>query len=152
MPSGIKKVFISHLTDVFTTDRENVGTIRFEGQNVYKWVKFTGANVVAAGDLVGYDTAVTDLTTVNGVATALPAGIAMAAVLVAGGVQYGWVQVRGNAISSAALAGSPAVGGAMIRGTYPAVTQVATTGLNTDILVGYTVHVANKIVNLQLPW
>ncbi len=41
MPSGMKKIFVTKLTDVKTTDVEGVGTIRFEGNKVYKWITYS---------------------------------------------------------------------------------------------------------------
>jgi len=54
---GIKKVFVTKLTDVLSTDKEGVGSVRIEGGNTYKWchIKHVTATVAgAAGSLVGY--------------------------------------------------------------------------------------------------
>lgn len=55
--AGIKQTFVTKLTDVNSTAQEVLGTLRFEGNKVYKYVeiKNTTATVAgAAGDPVAY--------------------------------------------------------------------------------------------------
>lgn len=94
---GIKKIFKTAVTDVSTTDEEGVGCLRFEGPNIYKYVKYDqGAGSVAsgAGKPCGYkgnsDTVVTcDVSD----ATGGFAGICMATIADDG---YGWIQIYGR--------------------------------------------------------
>jgi hypothetical protein len=72
----------------------------------------------------------------------------MAAVLTANGVQYGWVQTRGLAVSSAAIAGGATAGQQLKQGTYPAFTlQTAATIPDAGTLFDAT----NKLVALSCP-
>lgn len=55
---GIAQVFQSKLTDVDTVQRDPLGSIRFEGNSIYKYVKVlnvTAAVSGAAGDPVAYE-------------------------------------------------------------------------------------------------
>jgi hypothetical protein len=139
------------LTDVDTTPQAALGGLYQLGNRTFKYVKFAGANAVAAGDLVGYvaSAGATDqMTTVDGAVGSGPAGIAQAAVATAGGVQYGFIQTRGWAISSAAIAGGAAAGQTLKQGTYPAFTlQTAATIPNAATAFDVT----NKIVALTCP-
>ena len=57
MTAGIKKVFQTLLADTHTTDKEGVGTLRCEGNKVYKYVKYNnGADNIASikGDVAYY--------------------------------------------------------------------------------------------------
>ena len=121
MPSGIKQAFASKLSEVTTVAREQLGTIRFEGNKVYKYCKLKNATAtvaVAAGTLLAYlaatgyasHTVVSDHTDAD--AAINPAG---AAVAVAAGVlateYFLWVQIKGLATLDTAVtsgaAGSP---------------------------------------------
>ena len=49
MADGIKRLFRTFLTDTSSEDVEGIGTLRFEGNNVYKWVTYSAeAGAVAA--------------------------------------------------------------------------------------------------------
>ena len=57
MPEGIKKVFVTGLETVAATDLEDVATLRWRGNKIYKWVQYsTGTGDVAAvvGNAVYY--------------------------------------------------------------------------------------------------
>lgn len=146
---GIKKVFVTALTDVRDSDVEGVGTLRQEGSRRYKWCKFSGANAVQAGDALCYDVTDTNLDTVDLANSALGAGVAMA-VHAAAKVTYGWIQLRGQAILRSALGGAVAVGSVVTNvGAAAGVMQL--TAAATSLPAGIVVHVANKIVNLTYP-
>ena len=49
MPSGIKQAFASKLTDVDSVAREALGTLRFEGNKVYKYVELRNVTATVAG-------------------------------------------------------------------------------------------------------
>lgn len=97
--TGFVQSFKSALGDVDVTAIEPLGTIRYEQNAVYKYVRFSGTLAVAIGDALCY--VVTDLTlqTVDGTNSVLPAGIAVS-VVTSGTVQYGWIQIRGLATLS----------------------------------------------------
>jgi hypothetical protein len=146
----LKQVFVTALTEVDNQAYDTPGDIRVENGCVYKYVKFTGTTSIAAGDALCYVATDTTDTTVDGANTALGAGIAMAAVA-SGAVQYGWIQIKGVATLSTALAGSPAVGdGLTVNGaSAPAMTKASTANQQIG---GYTVNVASKIVALDFPF
>lgn len=143
--------FVPSLTSVDTTPQAVVGSILQNANRSYKYVKFAGTVNVAAGDLVGYvaSAGATDtMNTVDGAVGVGPAGVAQAAVLTTGGVQYGFIQIRGWAISSAAIAGGATAGQTLKQGTYPAFTlQTAATIPNAGTLFDAT----NRIVSLTCP-
>lgn len=103
--SGLKGTFLTRLADVDTEAKEVLGTLRYEGNKVYKYcqIKNTTATVAgAAGSLVGYGAAggytnnlvVLDLTDAD--ANPIPAGALCGTVTgTAGTSYYGWVQIRG---------------------------------------------------------
>lgn len=121
MPSGIKQAFASKLTDVDTVARDQLGTLRFEGNKVYKYCKLrniTATVAVAAGTLLAYEAAdgyanhhvVSDHTDAD--AAINPAGVAGAVVAgILATDYYIWVQVKGQATLDTAVtsgaAGSP---------------------------------------------
>jgi hypothetical protein len=103
---GIKKVFSTGLTETMDYDREGIGAIRNEGNNVYKWVKYNqGAGAVAAvagnvvyyygvsGDAVsgGYENSEV---TMDRTDAYLGAGVLQA--VIANG-EFGWIQIKGPA-------------------------------------------------------
>ena len=109
----IKVLFETALTDVKSTDVEGVGTLRYEDEKVYRWVKNHAATVIAAKAPVCYDAgAVGTIALFDSVETPvtadlmLSAGVAMTAFAISGGVCYGWTQVQGY--FKDARVGSPA--------------------------------------------
>lgn len=108
---GIKKVFITALTDHTSDNKEGLGTLRFEGGKVYKYVQFNngaGNVAVVAGDVVFYYLAGGYK---NNIVTAdvsdsvnIGAGVAMAAFT---DLYYGWIQIRGpKTLNTALVAGA----------------------------------------------
>jgi len=100
MPDGMKRVFVTGLTDVTTTRKEELGTIRREGNKTYKYVKFlktTATVAVVAGNVVFYSgfaasEVTADITDIE--VAGLAAGH-MAAAWDGVTTSYGWIQVRG---------------------------------------------------------
>ena len=119
--SGIKQTFVTKLTDVNSTAQEPLGSLRFEGNKVYKYVKLsnvTAAVAVAAGSLIAYlaatgyatHTVVSDNTDADSAVFA--AGVTQA--VAAGALltdYYLWIQIKGAATLDTAVgsgaAGSP---------------------------------------------
>jgi hypothetical protein len=135
------------LTDLDITPQVTVGGLLESDSKTYKYVKFTGTNAIAAGDLVGY-VASLDGNTVDGAVGVQPAGVATVAVGT-GTVYYGFIQVEGLCVVSTAIAGGAADGQTLKQGTYPAFTlQTAATIVNAG--VGY--DVSALLVNLTCPF
>jgi hypothetical protein len=153
---GRKIIFRTALTDTQiwtanqTVPQEQIGTIREENNLVYKFVAFSGATTIAAGDALCYVAAASDGSAVlcDGANTALGAGIAMAAVAsgtIASGATYyatGWVQIKGlNTALSTTVSGSPAIGYPLTcqgasNATLAALSTTAAT-MATQMVVGY---------------
>lgn len=115
----LKTTFITQLTDVDTTQKEQLGSLRFENGNWYKYVKFqntTATVAIVADDPVAYvDNSYAshivcgDMT--DAATKPLLAGIALASIAgVAGTAYYCWIQIKGSAYTNSAIAGTPADG------------------------------------------
>ena len=134
MPAGIKKVFITPLTDNSTTDKEGVGTIRFEGNKIYKYVKLLNITATVtglAGDMVGYSLALMASSTVvtdNSDSQTKPIGAGMlqgSVAGVAGTAEYIWIQIKGPALALS-IGGTAADGDALYLSTTDKVLTLAT--------------------------
>lgn len=92
MVSGRKKIFLTKLTDILSTDKEGIGTVRNEGPDEY--IFCLGVASTVRGSAVTYDedyvTAL--LTTTLG---AVPRMIAFACAATVAS-KWGWYQVRGD--------------------------------------------------------
>ena len=108
MPDGIKKIFQGPVTQVDATDLEELGTIRFEGNNIYKYITYhAGAMTTGAvGDVVSYLSttgyANSDVTPDTSAADGVGAGVLLAAMTDG---QFGWIQIKGAATLSTAIGG-----------------------------------------------
>lgn len=95
--AGIKKVFVTPLDSVSESDKEGLGVIRFEGGDIYKYVKYkegAGTLDVADGDVVFYsdyenNEVTPDLSDTNDVG----AGVVQAAVTETD--RYIWIKIKG---------------------------------------------------------
>ncbi len=104
---GQKKVFITRLTDTSSKDLEGVGTIRWEDNKCYKWVRYqNGAgNVAAAAGRVCYyrgagGAAAGNVTSDLSDSLQIGAGVLQAAIPDG---EYGWIQIKGPATLSIGL-------------------------------------------------
>lgn len=136
---GLKKIFVSALTDVKNTNVDGVGTLRFEGNSIYKFVQFSGTTAIAAGDPVYYVLTDKTLGTVDDAHTALPAGIAVSSIGTLGTqtALYGWIQLSGIGTLSNTPSGTLAVGSPLAGSTNNGTLAVATT-FGSQV-VGYSV-------------
>ncbi len=103
--TGFTQSFKAALGDVDTSPMEPLGTIRYERNGVYKYVKFSGTTAVAIGDALCYVLSDTSIQTVDAANSAVGAGIAVA-VVASGTVQYGWIQIGGNCTLSTTTGGA----------------------------------------------
>lgn len=102
---GIKKVFVTPLDVIATTDLEGLGVIRWEGNKAYKWILYENGAAAVAGVLgevcgyyaasgtatSGYDDNV--VTSDYSDTTDVAAGVLQAS-LTDG--TYGWIQIKGS--------------------------------------------------------
>ena len=111
MPSGMKKVFITPLTDISSTDKEGIGTIRFEGNKIYKYIQYDEATAAVdgvAGEVTYYiadsgygaSNVTSDLSASGSAGTEVAAGVLQAALT---DEDYGWIQIKGLATLTIAL-------------------------------------------------
>ncbi len=154
---GIKKVFITKLTDTSTLDLEGIGVLRFEGAKIYKWVKYnTGSGPVTAvaNEMVVYhgdDSIVVDsaaevtMDITDGVITA---GMLMA--IIANG-SYGWIQIKGVAILNSALTAGADGDELTSIGAGDGTLDVVVTGAITH-RCALALDASAKIVLLDCPW
>lgn len=151
MTSGIKRIFLTPLTANVSTDKENVGTLRFEGNSVYKWVEFSGTTAVVAGDVVCYVMSSIDTeVVVDGANSAVGAGVAMAAAAT-GAVSYGWIQTEGVATLALAFGGTTPTAGETVTTTGATAGTVTVTAAVTNQVVGVILDVTNKIMSCSFP-
>ena len=115
MAVGMKRIFITKLTDVSSSDKEGVGTVRREGDAEYIYCKGVAStiagSVVYISDDGSYNTAL--LTTAAGAA---PRRLAVAKAAI-GNNQYGWYQTKGYCASIAGLASCAASAALYTSGT-----------------------------------
>ena len=155
---GIKKVFVTKLTDTSAKDLEGIGVLRFEGSRIFKWIKYNnGAGSVASvagncgyyfGDIsVVLDSAAEvtmDLTDSDGIA----AGIFQAIIA---DCEFGWIQIKGVAVMNIAF--KAGVDGNAMTAVGAAVDgELDVAALVTDHLAGYAIDVSAKIILLDCPW
>lgn len=135
MPNGLKRVFLTALTDVDSTDKEGVGTLRFEGNKVYKYVKLQNttatvagaANTVCAYGLSGIADHLVVTDNSDSQTKPIGAGVLQAAVAgVAGTAYYLWIQVTGAFTDATGLAGTPSDGDALYLSTTDLTLTLAT--------------------------
>ncbi len=110
---GIKKVFSAGLGETADYDKEGVGAIRFEGNKVYKWIKFNnGAGDVASvvglfayyygvgGDAAAGDGYELSIVTMDLTDAFMTAGVFQS--IIADG-EFGWIQIMGPALITTAF-------------------------------------------------
>lgn len=141
---GFKSVFVQELTEVSTVLRDQLGDIRWAGNDVYKYVKLanvTATVAVVAGDpvaylLAGYDDhiVVSDISDSQG--NPVGAGIMQAACAgVAGTDYYIWIKIKGAATIIENFAGVPVDGDAMKMSTTDKTLTVASA--EDSPIIGY---------------
>lgn len=111
MPNGLKRVFVTPLNDVSIVDKENIGTLRFEGSKIYKYIQYSeeAAAVDGVAGEVAYYVAATgianndvtsDLSASGSAGTEVGAGVLQANM---SDNEYGWIQIKGPATLTIAL-------------------------------------------------
>ena len=160
MPSGIKKVFVTPLTAVDTTDKEVVGTLRFEGNSVYKYVKYddgTGNLDLAVGDVVHYveDTGYAASTVTADVSDSsfdeIGAGVVLAAVTA--DASYFWIQIRGPATVLQTIGGSAGDGDPLtcVGAADKALTLASVSTVNVNV-VAIAIDASEKTIICDFPF
>lgn len=148
----VAQAFHPALTDLDTTAQAVLGTIYELDNKRYKYVKFSGTTIFAAGDVACYVVTDTSLQTCDALNTVLGAGVVQVAVPT-GTVVYGWIQISGMATVSTTVGNSAAQGDRVaVTGTgsaNSAFTKAGTSGAVPSY--GTLVDATNKIVQLDFP-
>jgi hypothetical protein len=93
MPSGRKKVFLTKLTDILSSDVEGVGTHRREGEDEYIFCSGVGSTILGSVVVINSaGTYATELITRTLAAKPRRLAVAMAAIEVS---KFGWYQIAG---------------------------------------------------------
>jgi hypothetical protein len=153
MTAGVKKVFVTRLTDVDTSDKDGVGTIRFEGANVYKYVQVknhTATVAGAVGSLVGYfagtgwanSRVVVDLSD----ADTIPVGAGALLAVITGTLDvayYAWMQIKGQITLDTSVTSGAAGKSFYLTGTDKTAAIGAT---DYDQLIGVSLDGTTKVL------
>lgn len=157
---GIKKVFITALTETSTSDLEGVGVLRFEGNKVYKWVQYVaGAGAVAAvagnvayyyapgGDFAAEGYTLGKVTSDLSDSAEVGAGV-LQAVIAAN--SYGWIQIKGPATLTTAL--TAGADGDPLTATGSSDGTLDVSALVTDVNVAIAQDISDKTVICDFPF
>lgn len=153
MPSGMKRVFATPLTAVDSEAKEAIGTIRFEGNKIYKYVKILNTTATVAGvsgDVACYtaEDGAEDhevcLDKSDADSKPIAAGVIQAAVTgTAGTAEYGWIQIKGPATLNTDIGGTPADGDSLMAGTTDLAMEKLTNDDTTETNDGHPCGVIN---------
>lgn len=160
MTSGIKKAFQTLLDDTSTSDLEGVGTLRFEGNKIYKWILFNNGagNVTCVADYIAYYYGVSadaitggyenNVVTMDRTDAYLGAGVFQA--VIADG-SYGWIQIKGPATLAVALTAG-ADGQALTHISAGADGTMTVNASVTSAVVAYATDISEKKIACEFPW
>ena len=157
--SGNARVFQNRLTDTSLKDVVGVGTLRWEGNKCYKWVKYDEGDSldIVVGDVLAYkatsynDNVVTaDLSEADTLPT--PAGIALSTVTV--DLTYMWIQIKGFATLSLDVLGTtPGNGEALGAGLNGGTNKAAIVDpADNQVRFGANVNDGSKTCVLDCPF
>ena len=137
---GIKKCFITGLDEISLTDKEGVGTLRFEGNNVYKYVRYDSGTAdldIVPNDCLFYsDYAAGEVTADVTDSIGIGAGVSMATITAT--AYYFWIKIKGiSDIAVDVVAG--AVGNAL--------TAIGTNDKTLDVSAVVTDHVCAYLLD-----
>ena len=154
-----KTSYITRLTDVDTTDREGVGTLRFENKKMYKYVKYDHGVAeldLVVGDVVGYLLNEADSHFVTADVTSMDTLPVIAGIIVAATVtvddSYIWIQISGPATLAATVKGTTPTAGdviAILTGTTDKFAEIDPT--DNVVRGGFMVTTTTGVI-LQCPW
>ena len=151
---SMKKIFETRLTDVNSTDKEGAGVLRFEGNKVYKYVKYNNGtdNITAVANKVvvyhgddGYDD--------NEVTPDFSDGASVCAgtlVDVPADADFCWIQIQGDVILELSLTGGADGNSVTALGAGDGTLDVS--ALVTDHIAGVIIDVSLKKVLLDCPF
>ena len=137
--SGLKQTFVTKITDINSSAQEPLGSVRIEGNKIYKYCEIknvTGTVAGAAGSLVaynaasGYDNNKVVIKLADADAAPFAAGALSATVTGTLAVSYfGWVQTKGACTLDTAVT----TGGAGKGFTLTTTDKTGTVAIATDL-------------------
>lgn len=142
---GSPQSFKAQLSDVDSTAQDPLGQLRYDLNAVYKYVKFSGTGAVAVGDYVCYVITDTNLQTVDAANSIYGAGVACA-IVPAGAVAYGWIQIKGLCTLSTALVSGSA--GNVLTATGSNAKTLKVAAADTDQQSAVCIVAATPLVDL----
>ena len=156
MPSGMKKIFVTKLADVKTTDVEGLGTIRFEGNKIYKWVTYSEEAAAVdgvAGEVAYYVTIDghknNDVTSDLSASGEIGAGVLQA---IMSDNEFGWIQIKGPALLTIALTAGVDDDALTPTGAGDGTLDVnVVTAANTDVCA-YAGDISDKEIICDFKW
>ncbi len=94
-----KELFVHAITASSTTDDEGVGTLRWDGDDLFRWVYNATGSATVVGEVVFHDmSADPDATLIDSIFAAATADLGMMAgvcMSIIADESYGWIQVLG---------------------------------------------------------
>jgi len=157
---SLRTIFKTQLTDVDTTAKDTVGSLRWKDDKLYKYVQIKNVTTASgvAGDPVAYfaSTGFTNSRVVIHLADAdaqpIGAGLLCGTVTGTGGTAYyGWIQVRGEGTVPTAIQGTPVIGsGVMMDTTNKRLTKA--TGVIFPVGVALDTTAANNRIICNFPY
>ena len=151
-----KTTFRTQLTDTSTTDIEGVGTLRYEGKKMYKWVKYDDGTAdldIIVGNVLGYTLGgyensvvtadVTDMDTIPSMA-----GVALGTVTATD--TYMWIQIGGMVTLATTVDGTTPAAGENITMSTSDKNAAIDPDANEHV-TGFMVNTTTKVC-LHCPW
>ncbi len=155
-----KTTYLTRLTDVDTTDRESIGTLRFESGKMYKYVKYNhgvGELDLVVGNVVGYFLNGADDYVVTADVSSMDTLPVIAGIIVAATVtvddSYIWIQIGGPGTLATTVEGTtPAAGDVIciLTGTTDKYAEIDPTA-NNVVTGGFMVTTTTGVI-LTCPW
>ena len=105
MPYGIKTIFQTKIDETSDTDIEEIGTIRWEGEKVYKWVKGVLSTTMPRYGSVAayYDDDYDDSLVTSNYADSDNLGAGVWQANFTNSQHYGWIQIKGPCVIPGAV-------------------------------------------------
>ena len=160
--AGIKTSWLKSVTNAPTSgNKEGLGSIRIEGNKVYKYVRLKAVPTADVDAVAGDALCYTDYSAhevgvdVTDQEATLPAGIATGAIdMSVEKGYYVWIQIGGPATVSTTVANSAAAGQLFDLGSTGVADKTFTLWISTNEYTpaGTLIHAANKEVVLSCPW
>ena len=157
---GLKQVFVTGLTERGKVEKDTLGDIRWEGNKVYKYIKFDDGTVNAdgiAGEIAYYvlDTGyganivTSDLSDGGTAGAVIGAGVLQAALK---DLEFGWIQIKGLATLTIALTAGADGNALTPQGSADGTLDVVVTTVALGHICAYITDVTDKEILCDFPF